>query len=215
MPKREEHIGVITDNEDPEMRGRVCVECPTIVSGDVIEWVEPEFSFIDSAKHAGMLFIPNIGSQVVVSIEAEDDSEVMGLEARWKCAIYPIGTMPEVLKENYPERRGFVTSEGHVFYFDDTSDDLVFRYSHPSGTEIVVTHAGDIQLSPTSGQHVLVGSGADQFLVRGGPLQSFLGDLLTWAGSHIHPTPAGNSSAPTVVPPSQPADLLSTDHKVK
>jgi hypothetical protein len=146
MPKKTIHTGIITDNADPEKRGRLNIECPTIVSGDIMEWVDPKFFFIDSSKNAGAFFIPNIGSQVEVEIEDEEDSQVNGLEAKWMCAVYPIGTVPEEFETNYPERRGWKTSAGHVFYFDDTSDQLTFQYTHPSGTEIKVNNSGDILL---------------------------------------------------------------------
>lgn len=213
--KREEHTGVVVENDDPEKRGRLNIECPTIVAEDFLEDVEPECFFVDSVNNAGSMFVPSIGSQVTVSIDAEPDSEIVGLNARWRCTQYPIGTVPEELTENYPYRHGWKTAEGHIFYFDDTESDLVFRYVHPAGTEIVVDNDGNIHLKAPAGKSVYVGDGADQALVRGNKLNTFLNSLKSWLDLHVHTIPTGTTSAPTVASTSVPADLLSDDHKVK
>lgn len=223
MPKREEHTGVIVDNDDPEKRGRVSVECPTIVAGDTLEWAEPEFAFVDSSKQAGSFFVPNIGSQVTVTIEAEDDSEVMGLDARWRCTIYPIDSIPEVFRENYPKRHGWVTAEGHILYFDDTEDQQTYYYKHPTGTEIIVDNDGSIQLKPASGQSVNIGSDSLEPLVLGDQLSSLLSSMKTTFDSHIHTAPAGGGPTtgpefPALTPTSFPtvdSSILSTNHKVE
>jgi hypothetical protein len=211
MPQREEHIGIVTDNEDPEQRGRVSVECPTIVAGDVIEWAEPEFHFIDSSQQAGSFFVPNPGSQVVLSIESEEDSEVTGLNARYKCAVYPLDSIPEEFRENYPHRRGWVTGAGHVMYFDDSDDDKVFLYKHPTGAEIQVTHDGEINVKPASGQAVNIGISSMESMVKGDTLETLLSNFITWANGHSH---ASHGAAPTVTFSGTTAGILSAQHKV-
>lgn len=213
---REEHIGIVRDNDDPDQRGRLKVECPTIVTGEVMSgWIDPEFEFVDSSQNAGSMWIPNIDSQVVVTIESDRAAGVNGLDPRWKCQLYPIGTVPEEFKTNYPNRRGWVTKEGHTLIFDDTEDDIQFYYKHPSGTEIRVTNDGEIQLSPAAGQSVLVGSGADQQLVRGNILDSYLSSLKGWLDNLELPVVGATAGPPSVSSPSVPSNLLSDDHKVK
>lgn len=215
MPKREEHYGTITDNNDPEKRGRVSVQCPTITS-DVIEWVEPEFHFVDSAKDAGAFFVPANGSQVTVSIEAEEDSEVMGLEPRWRCTIYPIGKLPEIFETNYPERRGWVTGAGHQLYMDDTSGEHTFTYEHPTGATVHINNDGDIILTPAGGRSVKVGgSDATEALVLGYELKSYFNaagsGLVSLLTSHTH----DGGSPPAAAFPAFPTSALSPDNKVK
>jgi hypothetical protein len=212
MPKREEHHGVITDNNDPEKRGRVSVNCPTLVAGDIYEWVEPEFHFVDSSQQAGSFFVPNIGSQIVLSVEAEEDSQVMGLVPRWKCAIYPLDSVPEVFKQNYPNRRGWVTKEGHILYFDDTGDDLQFYYEHPSGTKITVNHDGDIILNTTGSQSVLIGGGATEAIPLGNVLKTLLDDMKTVFDTHSH---AAHGAVPVTLFPAVTNAILSDHHKVE
>lgn len=221
MPKKEYHEGcIIRDNDDPQKRGRLLVECPTIVSGETMgDWMEPCFHFVDSENSCGAFFVPSIGSMVTVEIEAEEGAEVNGLMPKWRCDIYPTDTLPDEFKENYPERRGWKTRSGHVLYFDDTDDDKVFRYTHPTGTEIVVNNDGGIELSPASGQSVFVGASADEPIVRGNKLHTYFTNLLAWLSSHTHSGVTiglGTSGTPnTGAPPSDPSDTYSDYHKVK
>jgi len=217
MGQRTEHKGIVRNNDDPEKRARLLVECPTLVTGETLgSWVEPTFEFIDSSKRAGSVWIPSIGSSVTVMVEDERGAEVNGLEPKWKCDVYPNGAMPEEFKTNYPLRRGWVTGEGHMLIFDDTEGELVFYYKHPSGTEIRVTKDGEIQLSPATGQSVLIGDNADKHLVRGETLETYLSSALnTWLTTHTHPVAGAVASASALPAPTIPSDLLSDDHKVK
>lgn len=224
MPLREEHIGTVRDNNDPDKRGRLMIECPTIVSGETMAgWIEPSFHFVDSSQNSGCMWIPNIGSTVTVSIEAEEEAEVNGLDPRWKCEVFPQGTVPEEFKTNYPNRKGWVTKGGHILIFDDTENELEFYYKHSTGAEIRVTDDGDIILTPASGRSVKVGgSDADEPLVLGTQLEEYFNTLVTGLvavfNTHKHTgvtTGTGSSAVPDKVLSSFPSSALSSDNKVK
>lgn len=151
MGQRESHWGIVVDNRDPEKRGRLIVQCDTIAEGDVLEWIEPTFHFMDSGedKKAGSFWVPGPGAVVEVEIESDPDAEAMELDPRWKCCVYPDGTVPEAFTTNYPERRGWVTRAGHIFYFDDTDGELTFYYEHPTGAKIQVNNDGEILAETT------------------------------------------------------------------
>lgn len=224
MALKEYHIGTVRRNDDPEKRGRLIVEAPTIVSGETLPWAEPSFHFVDSSAEAGSFWVPNPGSMVEIEIEGEVDSEFSGLMPKWRCNVYPLGTVPPEFQENYPERRGWKTRAGHILYFDDTDDARTFYYEHPSGTKIKVVENGNIELSPAPGQSVLVGEGADQKIARGDILDTFLDAMKLWADSHIHvvgtimdslSSPCTGATGVANPSPGVPSNLLSDDHKVK
>jgi len=223
MPKKEEHWGIVIDNRDPEKRGRLIVQADTIAEGDVLEWIDPTFHFVDSDTEtkAGSLWIPNPGAVVAVEIEAEDDSEAMDLQPRWKCCIYPDDAVPDAFIENYPNRRGWVTRAGHILYFDDTEEQLYFYYEHPSGAKITVDNDGNIRLDTDAS--VYIGRGASHPITRGDVLENFLTSLKSWLDGHLHlpgtfTTPSGpvtgTSGTPASSSTSIPGDLNSDDHKV-
>lgn len=222
MPKREKHWGIVIDNDDPEKRGRLTVQCDTIAEGDVLEWMNPSFHFVDSSsdEQGGSFWVPNPGAIVEVTIEAEDDSEANDLDPQWKCSVYSQGGVPEVFQENYPKRRGWVTRKGHILYFDDTEDSLTFHYEHPSGAKITVDNDGNITLQTS--QKIYVGSdSADEPITRGNILKTYLNDIKTWILSHVHlaGTPPGNTGVPvTGIPtpyPNVPSNLNSENNLVE
>lgn len=215
MPRKEYHEGIVRDNNDPQKRGRLLVESPTIVSGETLDWAEPKFPFVDSHESAGWFFLPSVGSSVTVEIEAEDDSEANGLGPKWECDLYPEGTVPEEFQENYPERRGLKTKSGHILMFDDTEDQLTFTYRHPSGTEIFVNNDGRIELKPAAGQSVFVGEDADQFLMRGGNTMDYLRDIRSAFNLHTHVETGPVTETPSTSFADPPDSLLSEYHKVK
>jgi hypothetical protein len=80
-------------------------------------------------------------------------------------------------------------------------------------------------LNAGSGKSVFVGSGADEAIVRGNILDTFLTDVKSWMDGHkhlytiaLHPDPLGDvtsTTAPLTSSTSIPGNLLSDDHKVK
>ena len=142
MAKTEYHYGLVSDNADPEMRGRIRVTCGTLApdASDWPEWIEPSFPFLSSTDQSkadgGFFFIPDIG--IVVELELCVDSardEVPGQSSidspdiRWRACVWSNGTdeLPDDFKTNYPNRRGIKTSAGHMLLFDDTEDEPLVR----------------------------------------------------------------------------------------
>ena len=219
MPRKEKHWGIVIDNRDPAFRGRLTVQCDTIAEGDVLEWIEPCFHFVDSDSQtsAGSFWVPNPGAIVEVEIEAEEDSEVLDLDPRWKCCMYSEGQVPEefIVEGHYPNRRGWKTRAGHLFYFDDTENSLTFYYEHPSGTTLLVNNDGEIH----------IGLNPTEALVHGDILKTFLTEFRLWLHGHVHdattitaPVGGGLCSGVTgklLGSPSIPTDLLSEKHKVE
>jgi len=216
MPTREEHWGVVIDNRDPEQRGRLIIQSDEIAEGDVLEWVDPNFHFVDSDNDnsAGAFWVPNQGALVIVEINAESDAEALGLSPRWKCALYSSGQLPEEFVTNYPQRRGWKTRAGHLFFFDDTEDEKEFAYTHPTGAYIKVNNDGDIILEPASGRGVLIGEGATESMVHGDVLDTYIDNVKTWLDGLVLPV-AGASAGPPEEPSPTVPDFLSDDNKVE
>lgn len=182
MGIKEIHEGcIVRDNNDPQKRGRLIVECPTIVTGESLgEWMEPSFYFVDSQNSCGSFFIPSVGSIVSVEIESGSEAQANGLMPKWRCDVYPTDTVPEEFQTNYPDRRGWKTRSGHVMYFDDTDGQNQFYYKHPSGTEFYVDNDGKIVLATDGDSSIRLGSAAAvQRVVLGDIFTDDLDDLVT------------------------------------
>jgi hypothetical protein len=209
MPKKTKHSGIVRDNDDPLKRGRLLVECPDLAYGQTLPWAEPKMHFVDSSQNAGSFWIPNVQSIVEVEIEDEEDSEVTTLDPKWICDVYPEGTLPEIFQTNYPQRRGWVTAAGHTLYFDDTDGDLVFRYVHPTGTEIRVDNNGNVLIGNPDSVY------ATEHMVHGDILDTYLESLRTYLSTLILPVAGSVAGPPQVQPPPIPENLNSSKHTVE
>jgi hypothetical protein len=182
MGVKEVHEGcIVRDNNDPQKRGRLIVECPTIVTGESLgDWMEPTFHFVDSVNSCGSFFIPSVGSIVSVEVESGSEAQVNGLMPKWRCDVYPTDTIPTEFLENYPERRGWKTRSGHVMFFDDTDGEHVFQYTHPTGNEIYVEDDGTVTIHTTAASSIRFGSfAADEQAVLGNAFSTDLDVLVT------------------------------------
>lgn len=182
MGIKEVHEGcIVRDNADPQKRGRLIVECPTIVIGESLgEWMEPSFHFVDSKNSCGAFFVPDIGAIVTVEIESGSEAQVNGLMPKWRCDVYPTDTVPEEFKTNYPNRRGWKTKSGHVMYFDDSDGQETFQYTHPTGIEIQADKDGNVIIHTTNADSIKLGSAsATQHALLGDNFRSHCNDLAT------------------------------------
>jgi len=123
--QKEPHTAVVSDNLDPETRGRIQVRSLSLLGSDDVVlhiWIEPCFDW-------GWFYVPDIGEQVEIEVvSGSDKDEIPGqafLEApdfRWRGKRFYSTSqpVPSDFKVNYGKRRGFATPGGHIFIFDDT-----------------------------------------------------------------------------------------------
>ena len=135
--KFERHEAVVSTNEDPELRGRIKVLCPSLTGDEVTAlpvWCEPVPSW-------GWFVVPDIGETVEIEVMVQDDlDEIYGQASfedyipKWRGKRFitdaeleddgdgsvasPVHS--DFTSEAYGKRRGFATPHGHVLLFDDT-----------------------------------------------------------------------------------------------
>jgi hypothetical protein len=165
----EVHIGIVTDNNDPEQRGRIRVRCDTLAGADT-EWpdyIEPVFPYLSGDGQnatGGWFFVPDVGVAVEIEITTtaprDETVAAITLDApaiRWRACAFAQGAdaISDEFKTNYPGRRGFVTGAGHGLVFDDTADDpeikLFQTNSDGSTTFLDFDQDGSVILSTGAG----------------------------------------------------------------
>jgi len=132
---RETYDAIVSDNQDPEKRGRIKVKCGEITDTerDLPEWVEPCFQYAGVEGAAGIFFVPAVGDPVEIERavgHTDDDASGMATiinpETRWRCMTY--GTAADVPTEftfgTYGKRMGIKTPGGTVLIFDDEASAL-------------------------------------------------------------------------------------------
>ncbi len=158
------HTGRVVDVDDPEKLYRIRVELLGLFDGELPFWIRP------AVQPVGILWSPRVDDLVDVELEQEDDTNDIlpgehffdGPNYRY----YPYGhtaaqKIHPIFKENYPERRGLVSREGHCLYFDDVKD-AKKRYvgiAHAKGHQILLHPDGTISLHATDGTTLQVSAG--------------------------------------------------------
>jgi hypothetical protein len=130
MISTEKHVAQVSNNQDPQKRGRIKVVCASVMGDGATElpqWIEPDFEW-------GWFSVPDVGEFVDIEhTDSADDDESPGQSSihvpnfRWKGRHWggtdtdvPRPVPDDFTKTNYAKRRGFATPGGHVIMFDDT-----------------------------------------------------------------------------------------------
>lgn len=150
--------GRVVDNNDPETRGRLKLEVPSIFGTTVTDWVIGAFPFGGNSGEA-MVFVPAIGSQVLVEfIEGDKSSPV------WTATYFPAdGTMDNggVPTETFDQEQGHLhllrTESGiEVRLEDDRGDTQQLVIQHPKGGEFRIDPDGIMSMKDGSGAEAIL-----------------------------------------------------------
>lgn len=130
MNVEETYRATVSDNADPEMRGRIKVTSAQALGAadaPLPMWIEPAMMW-------GFFIVPDVGETVEIVMAAHGDMDESHGQAaleepdvRWRGVRFwstPDAPMPRVVPEdfktNYGKRRGLATPQGHLLIFDDT-----------------------------------------------------------------------------------------------
>lgn len=181
--QEENHVGTVTANDDPEMRGRIRCSCVGLLAdedGELPMWIEPVHQW-------GWFTVPDVGEivELVLNAHGETDdsynqSSIDTPNVRWRGTRYwsqdqdgdTAREVPEDFKTNYGKRRGFATPAGHVLVFDDTEGMEKISLTHKSLKEGVDAFAfvsmdenGSVIISNRNGTLIYLNANEGQFTI--------------------------------------------------
>ena len=215
-------IGFVSNNNDPDKKGRIKATLPMLGNEEYTEWIEPFFP-------PGFFNVPEVSEQVEVVLPSDQNVErEVGLVefpefVFWRAILIDDSddsTLPSDFATNYPKRRGLYTKAGHILMFDDDSTTPLVEFRHASGhvirmqggtpNKVEMTHAGGqtvemtndgnatIDCAPGGQVFVRDGSGATEALAR--ITSDFISHITGFFNTHLHTAPpmGGSTSVPTV-----------------
>lgn len=151
----------ISDNRDPEKRGRVRLLIPAALGDQESDWALPCFPFGGGATY-GMFAVPEVEAQVWAEFEEGDLHRPI-----WTGVFFQQQSdVPPDASKDEPTTRLIQTPGGHVLQFDDESSKERFTLHHPQGSEIVIDENGSISLTDAQGAKVLLDADAGELTIQ-------------------------------------------------
>ncbi len=138
--------GFVSDNKDPEKRGRLRLLIHSVLGEQESDWALPCLPY-GGFNQQGMFFVPDEDAQVWVEFEEGDISRPIWVGTFWQQQ----SDVPEDAVKEVPTTRLFQTKSGHILQFDDEDGKEQFRLHHPKDAEMVIDKNGTIELTDTSG----------------------------------------------------------------
>ena len=187
---REIHIGIVTDNDDPEKRGRLKVASASLVGIDgnlnPLEWpdfIEPVYPYLassdDNVSNAGWFFVPDIGVavelEVAVSGPHDETPGMTSIEApdiRWRGCLHAHGVdgfPADFVGDDYPNVRGIQTKAGHHILFNDVKPEVRLLQVNADGNSFLsFDEKGSIILGTSKGHLIYLNQDDGEVMVSDG-----------------------------------------------
>jgi len=157
--------GIVTDNADPEKRGRLKLRVPTVLD-DAEIWALPCVPY--AGDKVGFFFLPEAGTAVWVEFEGGDPSYPIWTGCWWGSAI----EMPKLLDPPPPagtEPKTVITTKaGHSILLDDSPSGAGITLETPGGQKIVINAQG---IEITNGQGASIKLTARKVAINGTALE--------------------------------------------
>ena len=170
-------VAKVVNNQDPDKLGRIRVSSEMLGTDEYPAWLRPQFPLAGDGW--GIFYVPNVND--IVEIEVTDSPQPSGV---YYAVSYSLSRpVPPDLTRFYPERRGFISPEGHMVYFDKSSIVLADK----DGNKITFQHK-NIVFSIVE-KLILEGTAGAEPAVIG---QTFL----AFFNAHTHTHPQGPTGPP-------------------
>lgn len=138
--------GFVADNADPEKRGRLKLQVPSVLGDNETDWALPCLPF-GGLSDQGVLWVPEVDAQVWVEFEGGNLNDPI-----WTGTFWPKDqTPPSEGALDPPSSRVFKTPGGHLLHFEDAEDHTAVTLKHAGGARLHIDPQGTIDLTDQGG----------------------------------------------------------------
>ena len=153
--------GIVTDNKDPQKRGRLKLHVPSVLADQDTDWALPCLPY-GGFDQQGMFMIPQVDAQVWVEFEEGDIHRPIWVGTFWQQE----SDVPEDAAKEEPTTRLFQTKSGHILQFDDEEGEEQIRLFHRADAEMLIDKNGSIFLEDTSGGKLTMDAENSEIIVE-------------------------------------------------
>jgi uncharacterized protein involved in type VI secretion and phage assembly len=172
QPAFGKHRGFVTDNADPDKRGRIKLQVPALLGDQATDWALPCLPCGGLAEQ-GFLFVPDIGAQVWVEFEGGDLSYPIWVGTFWQQS----ADVPSEVADQATTRL-LKTTSGHLLMFEDKQGDEAIKLLHAKGAKLDMDAKGSFAITDKKGATVTLDADKGQITV-----EDANGNTLTMSGS--------------------------------
>jgi hypothetical protein len=202
--------GFVADNADPEKRGRLRLQIPSVLGPDVVSgWALPCAPY-GGRDNCGFFFIPEKDDGVWVEFESGLLEYPVWVGTFWS---KPGGTseVPEPARTQEPPTSKMIKTLKHTIELADEDGSEAIKVSDETNTNVVTMDSNGILVEDGNGNKIRLESGGvtiesskiklganalnAEKLVKGNTLKTLLTSWHTLLSTHVHPN--GNMGSPT------------------
>ncbi len=129
-------IGIVDDNNDPLESGRVKVRLPWLAGDAVSNWAR--MAAPGAGKDSGMVWLPNVGDEVLVAFEFGDMSRPIVVSGLWNGKDTIPFNYDSDLDAGEVTSRGWTSRSGHKITFWESKDDSSIQLLTTNGAVSIV-----------------------------------------------------------------------------
>ena len=124
------HVGIVTDNEDPDGEQRVRVKMPYISGDDEGVWAR--MALADAGNNRGLFFRPEVGDEVVLGFLYDDPRQpvILGM-------LHSSAMATPISPSNDNHQKGYTSREQMKLIFDDEKKSI--QIETPGGNKITIS----------------------------------------------------------------------------
>jgi len=152
--------GTVTDNQDPDKRGRLRLLVPSVLGNEETDWALPCLPYGGGAGY-GLFMVPANNAQVWVEFEEGDIHRPIWTGVFWQQG----SDVPTDASRSDPTNQLWQTPAGHILELDDKSGDEHIRLHHKGGAEAVIDKDGSISLTDQQGAVVKLDANAGKVTI--------------------------------------------------
>ncbi len=165
--------GIVTDNKDPQKRGRLKLRVPSVLGDQETDWALPCLP-LGGLKEQGLFLVPEVGAQGWVEFEEGDINRPIWTGTFWQQE----SDVPQEAAKEEPTTRVLKTPTGHTLQFDDEEGKERFRLYHPKGAEVTIDENGSIKVTDAKESSLTLDANAGKIV-----LEDTNGNTLTMSSS--------------------------------
>ena len=152
----------VSDNVDPQKRGRCKLVVPSVMGETVSDWALPCTPY-GGAADLGFLAVPPVGAQVVAEFMEGDISSPLWTGTFWRTA----DEVPAEFGANDgPTAKVMKTGSGHLLHFEDKDGEEKITLRSSAEAVMEMDHNGSIALTDSGGATVTIDAEASEIRIE-------------------------------------------------